>query len=215
MEDFDAFVRRLRNFSREDQLKIQKAYHFAKEFHRQQLREEKRDGVPVRYFEHPREATIILLDEVGIHDADIICAELLHDVLEDSKRASVEKLYVEFGARVALFVTQVTKFRTINENDFHEKQVRDWLYLDRLANDSLCESLIVKFGDRVNNIRTVQPDKRQKQIDETEKKYFSIADRMVEIAPSSLEKQALRLRDLVHHVVRQAKALEVVAHKAQ
>jgi len=75
--------------------------------------------------------------------------------------------------------------------------------------------LIVKFGDRVNNIRTVQPDKRQKQIDETEKKYFSIADRMVEIAPSSLEKQALRLRDLVHHVVRQAKALEVVAQKAQ
>jgi len=79
--------------------KINRAYEFAREFHRNQRR---RSGEP--YINHPVEVAIIL---AGLHmDVETICAALLHDTIEDTDTTRVEVIN-EFGESVADLVEGV------------------------------------------------------------------------------------------------------------
>ena len=73
MRDSDRFAARLIGKATDEQMRlIMKAYRFAKEAHRGQLR----DGGG-RYFEHPKAVALILMDEMKIMDKDMIIACLL------------------------------------------------------------------------------------------------------------------------------------------
>ena len=87
-ENRDTFFARLEpHLAPSSLLDIQLAYTLAKFGHRAQTRKELgEDGQPERYFEHPRRVTLILLDEVKIHEPELVVAALLHEFNSSSPR---------------------------------------------------------------------------------------------------------------------------------
>ena len=82
--------------------KVDRAYRFAAEFHRDQRR---RSGEP--YINHPVEVALILAHDLRM-DEDTICAALLHDTVEDTP-ATKDQVAELFGPTVADLVDGVTK----------------------------------------------------------------------------------------------------------
>lgn len=138
--------------------KIMRAYRFAKHAHRGQKRD---DGE--RYIEHPKEATRILFQEFGVYDAEMISAELLHDVPEDTyflggeQDADWDALTDNFGERVAYLVRAVTKSKSCAT----QEQKRE--YAEAIANGHDEDVQILKLADRLHNLRTLEACDREKQ----------------------------------------------------
>src|SRR5207237_5348456 len=76
---------------------------FATEKHRGQVRKDA-DSTP--YIQHPI-ALASLLWEVGIHDAEVLAAAILHDTIEDTPTTH-DELEKEFNRTVADLVAEVT-----------------------------------------------------------------------------------------------------------
>ena len=145
---------------------IMMAYRFSKYGHRGQNRE---GGG--RYFEHPKEAALILLEQ-GVTDYEVIIAALLHDVMEDSFILTWPDLEYIFGSRICAIVKQLTK-----EAGLPKEQ-----YIPRLVN-GLPEAQLVKLDDRLHNLSTLASCKREKQlkqIKETREKIFQLTDKLAQ-----------------------------------
>ncbi|MDD4601924.1 MAG: HD domain-containing protein [Negativicutes bacterium] len=137
---------------------IRTAYTFSKYGHKNQFRE---GGE--RYFNHPKAAAWIYINELGGLDVRTIINHLLHDVQEDSYLLSSYRIGVNFGKEVALDVRALTKLKK-------EKEPVE-VYLRRVIARGP-RTIITKLGDRLHNIRTLgvcSAEKREKQIEETEK----------------------------------------------
>jgi (p)ppGpp synthase/HD superfamily hydrolase len=154
-------------------LRIRLAYIVAKGGHRHQVRSELDEaGVPIRYFEHPRAATLILIDELEIIDPELICADLLHDGPEDTHDLTPELIEEFWGPAVAAMVMLVT-----NNGAGYEKRLLaygDW------------KTLTVKLCDRLHNLRTIKavsPARRARKLAETRELYYPLFARLLELAP--------------------------------
>ena len=173
------------NHSAEDLEKIEKAYRFAAEHHKEQKR---RSGEP--YIIHPLCVAIIL---AGMEmDAATIQAALLHDVVEDTgvELSEIEK---EFGTDVAELVDGVTKLTNINYDKSKIEMQAENLRKMFLAMAKDIRVVIVKLADRLHNLRTLQYQSREKQIEkarETLDIYSPIADRL------GISKMKVELDDL-------------------
>ncbi|MEE8675186.1 MAG: HD domain-containing protein, partial [Tractidigestivibacter scatoligenes] len=99
----------------EEWAKIDRAYHFAADYHRDQRR---RSGEP--YINHPVEVALILCKDLHM-DEDTICAALLHDTVEDTP-ATLTQISDLFGETVAELVDGVTKLTSIKVTSMDEKQ---------------------------------------------------------------------------------------------
>jgi len=125
---------------------IVKAYKFAEHAHEGQKR---MSGEP--YFNHVFE-TAKILASLGM-DIQTIVAGLLHDVLEDTKTTEKE-LEKEFSSEVLFLVNGVTKLGTLKYRG-HERYVESLRKLFvAMAND--LRVVIIKFADRLHNLRTLQ-----------------------------------------------------------
>ena len=150
---------------------IEKAYDFAMKAHEGQKR---MSGEP--YFTHVFE-TAKILAKLGM-DADTISAGLMHDVLEDTeiKEAEMEK---EFGKNIVFLVNGVTKLGTLKYRG-HERHVESLRkFFVAMAND--LRVVIIKFADRLHNLRTleyVREDKRQRIALESIEVYAPLANRL-------------------------------------
>lgn len=133
--------------------KIEKAIVRSAELHRKQNR--KASGAP--YIVHPFAVAFLLAHYV--EDEDVICAGLLHDVLEDVPSYGAEKMKEEFGENVYRIVKEVTEDQNLKEswNPFskpgHWKK-RKTQYLENLKNDSP-EGLMIAAADKIHNIRSL------------------------------------------------------------
>lgn len=139
---------------------IMLSYRLSKHGHRGQMR----DGGG-RYFDHPREVSLILLRQ-GIYDHEVIITALLHDVMEDSFILTWEDLEFIFGSRVCALVKLVTK----------EPGLPKPLYFPRLLGGPP-EAWLIKLADRMHNLKTLGSctrEKQIKQIKETHEKYFPL-----------------------------------------
>lgn len=145
---------------------IMMAYRFSKYGHRGQ----QRDGGG-RYFDHPRQASVILLSQ-GVFEHEIIIATLLHDVMEDSFILTWEDLEYIFGSRVCTMVKLVTKERGLPKEQ----------YLPRLLS-GIPEAWIVKLADRLHNMQTLgscSREKQLKQVKETREKIMPLCHKLAE-----------------------------------
>jgi len=133
---------------------VDKAYRFAEEAHRNQLRNSGED-----YILHPLEVAQILV-ELEMDEATIAAA-LLHDVVEDTgfTIADIEK---EFGSEVALLVDGVTKLGRIEYKSKMEQQVEN-LRKMFLAMAKDIRVILIKLADRLHNMRTLKYHSVQKQ----------------------------------------------------
>ena len=124
------------------------------------------EGTP--YLRHPLRVALILHEELGVQDPDLICAAVLHDVLEDSAHVDREALHRAFGDTVATLVFCLTdEFQNV-DLPRSERKAR---YLQRMAQeDDRC--LCIKLCDRLDNVRSLSLsphlEKRRSMIQETE-----------------------------------------------
>ncbi len=79
------------------------AIRFAAEAHRDQSRKDGRTP----YIVHPVAVLRRLSSDLGMKEADLLCAAVLHDVIEDSV-VTREDLELRFGARVAGWVQELS-----------------------------------------------------------------------------------------------------------
>lgn len=157
----------------EDMAKVEEAYRFAAEFHKNQKR---RSGEA--YINHPVEVALILAHDLHM-DEDVICAALLHDTVEDTP-ATLDDLRTRFGETVAELVDGVTKLTSVEVDSTDAKQA---LTLRKmfLAMSRDIRVLIIKLADRLHNMRTLAalpPDRRIFKSHETMDVYAPLADRL-------------------------------------
>lgn len=143
--------------------RIAKAVALTSGVHRGSTRDE---GTP--YLRHPLRVALILHEELGVQDPDLICAAVLHDVLEDSAHVDREALHQAFGDTVAALVFCLTDEFQHVDLPRSERKAR---YLQRMAQeDDLC--LFIKLCDRLDNVRSLSLsphlEKRRSMIQETE-----------------------------------------------
>jgi GTP diphosphokinase / guanosine-3',5'-bis(diphosphate) 3'-diphosphatase len=113
------------------------------------------------YFTHPIGVASILL-EFAAADRDLLCAALLHDVIEDCG-VTEPQLAADFGANVAEIVAGVTKFDQTRVGlgaNAKEETLRKLLTAG--AQDQRIFSL--KCADRLHNLRTLDFVPRIKQL---------------------------------------------------
>ena len=139
-------------------LLVKKAYEFAENAHRGQIR---KSGEP--YFIHPVSVASILTDLMI--DAPTIAAGFLHDTVEDCANVTLDTIRTEFGDEVALLVDGVTKLDKIDFTD-REEQKAESLRKMILAMSKDIRVVIIKLADRLHNMRTLryQPEERQRAI---------------------------------------------------
>lgn len=195
IENKETFQNRIQPFfSPSDQLDIKLAYVLAKFGHRAQVRKEKdNNDKPIRYFEHVRRVSLILMDEVKIMSRDMIIAALLHDSLEDTHDLTPELLEHCFGNNVVTLVKLLSK-------------VPPEGYKERLTNCMNWQVLTIKACDRLDNLRSLMVpgttlEFQKKQIKETKEYYFPLFDQLVKICPSHFIPNVTIVRDEIRRLI--------------
>jgi len=152
--------------------KIQKAFVFALKRHSGQFRKSGDE-----FIIHPVGVAKIC---AGMRlDMDTICAALLHDTVEDTS-TSLEEIEQEFGEDVARLVDGVTKLSGITFQSRDEAQAENFRkMIVAMAND--IRVILIKFADRLHNMRTIDALPKQKRIEkakETLDVYAPLAHRL-------------------------------------
>ena len=125
---------------------VAKAAEFAIRYHGDQRRP---TGAP--YLEHLLEALEFLVRGAGVTDPDVLCAAVLHDVVEDTA-CTVDDVRAEFGARVANLVDWVTIPE--REGGADRKAAKE-SYLESLRG-APDDAVLVKLADRASNVQTLR-----------------------------------------------------------
>ncbi|MCW8811510.1 MAG: HD domain-containing protein, partial [Ignavibacteriaceae bacterium] len=150
---------------------ITKAFEFAIEAHKHDLRA---SGEP--YFYHPYEVAMIVAEEFPLDDITIV-STLLHDVVEDTD-FDLNLMTKEFGKEVTEIVDGVTKISGIFKGQDITKAENYRKMLLSMVKD--VRVILVKFADRLHNMRTlefVSPDKQKRIAQETLEIYAPFANR--------------------------------------
>ena len=86
---------------------------FAAEKHQHQRR---KDAKITPYINHPIALVNVLVNEGGVLSWDVLCAALLHDVIEDTE--TTEKELVEhFGKKIAAIVMELTDDKALSKEE--------------------------------------------------------------------------------------------------
>ena len=114
-------------------------------------------GAP--YIEHPLEALEVLVRGAGVTDPDVLCAAVLHDVVEDTS-GTIEEISTVFGPRVAELVGWVTIPEPGPGQDRASVKEEYLRGLRRAPYDAI----LVKLADRASNAQTLRnlPQARQR-----------------------------------------------------
>ncbi len=188
------------NITNQDLLMINKAFHFARSAHKDQLR---LSGDP--FFIHVLEVGKILAEMEM--DPITITAGLLHDVVEDTG-ITTKEVEEEFTPQIAQLVDGVTKISELHFNSLEDKQAENF----RKMIFSMIQDIrviMIKFADRLHNMRTIahMPKIKQKRIAiETREIYAPLAHRL------GIARIKWELEDLAFKVLN-PKSYDDISHK--
>ena len=189
--DFDSLLSVIKKSGKEFDLDlIRRAYDFAAAAHSGQKR---LSGEP--YIVHPISVACIVV-ELGM-DSESIAAALLHDVVEDTD-TTLAQIQKEFGPSIAELIDGLTKISKIAYSDREEEQAENIRkMLIAMADD--IRVIIIKLADRLHNMRTLEFQPPQKQLDkslESMEVFAPIAHRLgIEAVKEELEDLSLRYLD--------------------
>ncbi|MBI5101669.1 MAG: bifunctional (p)ppGpp synthetase/guanosine-3',5'-bis(diphosphate) 3'-pyrophosphohydrolase [Nitrospirae bacterium] len=151
---------------------LRKSYHFSSEAHCSQKRNE---GSP--YIKHPLAVAYILADMKM--DTASISAGLLHDTVEDTG-TTTDDLKGIFGKDIAFIVKSLTKLSKVEFQTKKEAQAENFRKM-LLAMSEDVRVILIKFADRLHNMRTLEflPAAKQQRIaSETLEIYAPLANRL-------------------------------------
>ncbi len=155
-----------------DQDLIRKAFEFSWNAH---VKDKPRaSGEP--FFSHPYEVAMVVAKEVPLDDISVAAA-LLHDVVEDTPY-DVGSIRAEFGDEIAEIVNGVTKISGAVESHEITRAENYRKMLLSMAKD--VRVILIKFADRLHNMRTLAflPEQKQQRIaKETLEIYAPLAHR--------------------------------------
>jgi GTP diphosphokinase / guanosine-3',5'-bis(diphosphate) 3'-diphosphatase len=149
--------------------KIMRALSFAAAKHRDQRRKD-REASP--YINHPIALALILTDEGGVTDTDVICAALLHDTVEDTE-TTLEELAGQFGAEIASIVAEVTDDKSLPKQERKLRQIEH----ARTASE---KARLVKLADKIANLRDIAASPPANWDNARKLEYFDWATRVVD-----------------------------------
>lgn len=135
---------------------------------------ERASGEP--YYLHPVEVAKIMAAEFTIDDESVVAA-LLHDTVEDTT-IELKDIQENFGDTVAHLIDGVTKITGVFENRDSKQAETFMKLLLSMAED--IRVVLIKFADRLHNMRTISHLPRQKQFkkaSETLELYAPLAHR--------------------------------------
>lgn len=169
----DSLIKKVLSYNPEADVELlRKAYIFSREAHCAQLRVDK-----TPYIDHPLAVADILADMRM--DIPTIAAGLLHDTIEDTE-TSVKDIKDIFGEEIAFLVNALTKLKKIEFKSKEEAQAENFRKMLLAMSEDL-RVIIIKFADRLHNMRTLQslPENKQQRIaTETLEIYAPLANRL-------------------------------------
>ncbi|HUO78025.1 MAG TPA: bifunctional (p)ppGpp synthetase/guanosine-3',5'-bis(diphosphate) 3'-pyrophosphohydrolase [Thermodesulfovibrionales bacterium] len=169
----DSLIKKVLSYNPDADVELlRKAYIFSREAHCSQRRIE---GTP--YIEHPLSVADILTDMKV--DVATIAAGLLHDTIEDTETTPRDIKDI-FGEEIAFLVDSLTKLSKIEFKTKEEAQAENFRKM-LLAMSEDIRVIIIKFADRLHNMRTLQflpENKRQRIATETLEIYAPLANRL-------------------------------------
>ncbi len=184
-ENYARFQKRIAAFPETERWLIDYAYQNSKSGHGRQRR-----AGGERYFEHPRRAALIVLDEFKLMDPDLVIASLIHDAGEDTALFGnpTKMSYSEWRRQAQFLVARVFTPRTaeifiavtrphVDDVEVLTKEQAEQLELKNLALAS-SDAKVVKMADRLNNLRDMEgikdPARRDRKFRETIVHYFPV-----------------------------------------
>ena len=170
---FDLLVEKVISYNPDADIELlRRAYEFSSHAHSTQKRVE---GSP--YIGHPLFVASVLAD-MKI-DVATISAALLHDTVEDTT-TTIKDISDKFGKEIAFLVESLTKLSRMEFQTREEAQA-EYFRKMLLAMSEDIRVILIKFADRLHNMRTLQhlPENRQQRIaTETLEIYAPLANRL-------------------------------------
>lgn len=136
----------LKHFNEE---KIKKAFKICVEAHKNKLR---MSGQP--YYTHPIEVARIVLKEIPLDETSVISA-LLHDILDEGDKFTINDIQIEFGNDVANIVEGINKIGHIENKELDNlTKIENYRKL-LLSLFKDIRIILIKLADRLHNMRTI------------------------------------------------------------
>ncbi|HLO98502.1 MAG TPA: HD domain-containing protein [Fimbriimonas sp.] len=142
-----------------------------------------RDGnAALPYATHPIDVCNIMRYVGGVEDQTLLCAALLHDVLEESD-VTHHELAQHFGEEVAELVSQVTRFEpdTTGLSEDERYQLRTKLFLEEIEKMSE-RAHVIKLADRLSNLQQARVTRPKKKL----ARYIDQTKLILEIIPRTV-----------------------------
>lgn len=190
------FLERIRQRPDLNDQEIERAWAFATQAHAGQKRK-----TGERFVLHPLRVAEIL-EKLGLDDS-LICAALLHDVVEDAVDPEYwhKKIAAEFRPEVIFLVDAVSKDIRIegSHDQLHE-------YCSRLEASLHVHPgvFFLKMADLIHNMQTIgglTPEKQQKWVNELREWYLPMIARNFVHVPMSYREAYLGLMDWLESVI--------------
>lgn len=173
---------------------VQKAAIFASQAHEGKLRK----GTQIPYIVHPLETAAIVSGLT--EDQAVICAALLHDVIEDTQ-VTYEELLAQFGDRVA----DLVRFESEDKSKSWQERKADTI---RHLENAPRSAKMICLGDKLSNLRSTAADRMMKgeavwmKFRETDKRkhewyYREILGRLSEFSETTAYREYLELMHLL------------------
>jgi len=146
-----------RTLSAADKKLIRKAFDVAVDAHSNQRR---KSGEA--YVFHPIAVAKIVASKIGL-DATSIAAALIHDVVEDCPRYTINDIQQLFGETVARIVDGLTKISSLNKDMNVSMQAENFRKMLLTLHDDI-RVIIIKIADRLHNMQTIHSMREDKQL---------------------------------------------------
>jgi GTP diphosphokinase / guanosine-3',5'-bis(diphosphate) 3'-diphosphatase len=173
-------------FAEEEYLVIKKAYMLAKEAHKNQLRDDKKD-----FFSHVLNVARLL--EHLKADYETIAAGLLHDTVEDTT-ITMDDIKSNFNEHITYLVDATTHIDQHEDKELNKQKTREKI-LSMGEKDN--RVFLIKIVDRLHNLRTCKVFEKERKLrfaQETLEFYVPLAEKLkLEEMKIELEKRALSL----------------------